>query len=283
MVLDPLVAGLVLFAAFLHASWNAVVKSGADRVTSMALVMLAGTPFGFALLPFAGPLGPDAWPWLLASMVVHGFYYVCLIQAYRFGDLSQVYPIARGLGPLIVAATSGFVFGEVLSTREFTGAAVASLGIFTLAFAGRGFGPEARHAIGFAVLTGLTIAAYTMVDGRGVRAAHDPLAYIAWLNIVESPWVAFYAIYARGLGFFRTARREVVRGLSGGFIACIAYGIAIWAFTRGGAAHVAALRESSVIFAAGMGAVLLGESFGPRRILAACLVAVGLILMNWRG
>lgn len=283
MALDPLVAGFVLLAALMHASWNAVVKSDTDRQTSLALVMLAGIPFGLVLLPFSGGMGREAWIWLGASVFVHCLYYVCLLKAYRFGDLSQVYPIARGLGPLLVALTSGLTFGEVLSPRELAGVFIVSLGIASLAFGGRHSPAENRHALVFAVLTGLCIASYTVIDARGVRAAADPLAYIAWLNITEAPWIAILALGTRGGAFIAAARHGWKRGLAGGVIAAAGYGITMYAFSRSGAAHVAALREISVIFAAIIGALLLGEGFGWRRVLAAALVAGGLILMNWRG
>lgn len=283
MVLAPLVAGLVLLAALMHASWNAVVKSDTDRQTSLALVMLAGIPFGLALLPFAGGMGQEAWTWLGASVFVHCLYYACLLKAYRYGDLSQVYPIARGLGPLLVALTSGLVFSEVLLPHELAGVAIVSLGIASLAFGGRHSPAENRHALVFAVLTGLCIASYTVIDARGVRAAGDPLAYIAWLNIIEAPWIAVLALATRGRRFVAAVRLGWKKGLAGGIIAATGYAITMWAFSQSGAAHVAALREISVIFAAAIGALLLGEGFGWRRILAAILVAGGLILMNWRG
>lgn len=287
MALDPLVVGLVLFAALLHASWNAVLKSDTDRQTGMALVCLSGTGFGLVVLPFTSALDgmtPEAWGWLVTSVVVHCGYYACLLQAYRFGDLGQVYPIARGTGPLVVALVSGLLFAEPLSAREMAGAAIVSCGIFSLAFVqGSGTISERRHALGFALLTGLTIAAYLVADGRGVRAAHDPFAYIAWLNILEGPWVAIYVFARRGTGFLSAARRGWMRGTAGGIIAALGYGIAIWAFTKGGAAHVASLRETSVIFATLLGAFLLKENLGWRRLLAAVMVAGGLVLMNWRG
>ena len=283
MVLDPLVAGLVLLAALLHASWNALVKSGSDRQTSMALVGLAGMPVGLLLVLISGPMAQEAWLWLVASTLVHCVYYTGLLKAYRYGDLSQVYPIARGLGPLTVALCSGVVFGEALAVRELAGVGIVSLGIASLAFGSRRTPLENRHALAFAMLTGFSIAAYTLIDARGVRSSGDTIAYIGWLNILEGPWVALYALATRGSRAFAAAARvDWKRGTAGGLIAATGYGIAIWAFSHSGAAHVAALREISVIFAAIIGAVLLGEGFGWRRILAAVLVAGGLILMNWK-
>lgn len=288
MVLDPFVAGLVLMAALMHASWNALVKSETDRQTTLALVMLGGLPFGIVLLAVTGGwdgtgMTPAAWQWLAASVTVHCAYYACLLQAYRFGDLSHVYPIARGLGPLLVALASGLAFAEALSVRELTGVAIVSAGIASLALGGRHAPAENRHALVFAVMTGLCIATYTVIDARGVRAAVDPFAYVGWLSIVEAPWIALYCFARRGRGFGTALRLGWRRGLAGGLVASLGYAITLWAFSRSGAAHVAALREISVIFAAVIGAVVLGEGFGWRRILATLLVAGGLLLMNWKG
>jgi drug/metabolite transporter (DMT)-like permease len=278
--LDPSVVALVLVAALLHASWNAVVKSDSDRLVSMGLVMLAGTFLGLAVVPFVPFLEAAAWPYLIASILVHNFYYFFLLKAYRWGDLSHVYPIARGLGPLLVALASGRLVGEHLAFHEVGGVVLVSCGIASLAF-GHGLprGREWRPVI-YAVLTGVTISAYTIADGLGARHAGNALSYIAWLNVTEGPWVFLFAVAVRRGSIVLYLRRSWWRGLAGGVVATIGYGIAIWALSLGAMAHVAALRETSVIFAAAMGALLLRESFGRRRIVAAAIVAAGLVLMN---
>ena len=282
MRLEPEVIGLVLLAALLHASWNAVVKSDRDRLLSMGVVMAAGAVFGVGLACFV-PL-PDlkAWPYMLASVVIHNFYYYFLLRAYAHGDLGHVYPIARGLGPLLVAMLSGTLLGEALRFTEAVGVVLISAGIIGLSLAG-GFAMAFKQGWGttFAVLTGLTIAGYTIVDGLGARASGSALGYIAWLNILEGPWVLLIGLWRRGAG---PAWRHVVtygwRSAIGGVIAAIGYGIAIWALSLGAMAHVAALRETSVLFAALMGAFLLGETMGWRRIVAAAVIVAGLLLMN---
>ncbi len=280
--LDPTVAGLVLLAALMHASWNAVVKSDTDRLASFGLVMLAGCGFGLAMLPFVQTPGRDAWPYLLGSVAIHNFYYFFLLRAYAHGDLSLVYPIARGLGPTLVAIVSGAVIGEYLNLRESAGVVCVSLGIAGLAFA-RGL-PDTgeRRAMAMAVCTGFTIAGYTVVDGLGARAAGDPLGYIAWLNILEGPWLFLFAAWKRGPALFDYIERFWWRGTAGGVVAAIGYGIAIWASSLGSIAHVSALRETSVLFAALMGTFLLGETFGRKRIYAAALMVAGLLLMNFK-
>lgn len=282
MRLEPEIIGLVLLAALLHASWNAVVKSDRDRLLSMGVVMAAGAVFGIGLACFV-PL-PDlkAWPYMLASVVIHNFYYYFLLRAYAHGDLGHVYPIARGLGPLLVAMLSGSLLGEALHFTEAVGVVLISAGIIGLSLAG-GFAMAFKQGRGtiFAVLTGLTIAGYTIVDGLGARASGSALGYIAWLNILEGPWVLLIGFWRRGA---EPAWRHVLtygwRSAIGGVIAAIGYGIAIWALSLGAMAHVAALRETSVLFAALMGTFLLGETMGWRRIVAAVVIVAGLLLMN---
>jgi drug/metabolite transporter (DMT)-like permease len=280
--IDPAVAGLVLVAALMHASWNAVVKSDTDRLASFGLVMLAGCFFGVAMLPFVATPSRESWPYLFASVVIHNFYYFFLLRAYAHGDLSLVYPIARGLGPTLVAVISGTVIGEFLNFRESVGVVLVSLGIAGLAFA-RGI-PNLgeRRAIVLAVCTGFTIAGYTVVDGLGARASGDALGYIAWLNILEGPWVFFVAMWRRGPTLFTYMRKFWWRGTAGGTVATIGYGIAIWASSLGSIAHVSALRETSVLFASLMGTFLLHEPFGRFRIVAAVVLVAGLLAMNFK-
>jgi drug/metabolite transporter (DMT)-like permease len=280
--IDPAVAGLVLFAALLHASWNAIVKSDRDRLMSFGLVMMAGCLIAVPFLPFVAFPSAAAWPYLIASVIVHNFYYFFLLRAYAHGDLSHVYPIARGLGPLLVAIFSGRLAGEYLSLAESAGVTLLSFGIASLAF-GHGLPRSSAEwkPVLYALATGVSIAGYTLVDGLGVRASADALSYIVWLNLLEGPWVLLVAFWWRGAErVIPYMRAYWWRGTAGGIIATAGYGIAIWAMSVGALAHVAALRETSVLFAAVMGTMLLHEGFGPRRIAASALVVAGLLLMN---
>ena len=293
-VLDPLVIGLLLAAAFMHASWNAILKAdSSDRLASFAVIMLTGAILCVPLLFFLPlPAGP-AWQWMAVSVLIHQAYYFCLLKAYSLGDLSHTYPIARGLGPLLVALLSGRLIGEALRLQDGVGAGLLFLGIVALAMPRRrtvGAAPAppvaGEHfgwATVFAVLTGITIAGYIFADGLGVRAAGPTLAhkigYIAWLNVCEGPWMMVVYFIARR-GGRRLSRRAMLRAAGGGTIATIGYGIAIWALAVGPMAHVAAVRESSVLFGAIMGAILLREPFGGRRIAAAAVIVAGLVLMN---
>jgi drug/metabolite transporter (DMT)-like permease len=296
-VLDPVVIGLLLAAALMHASWNALLKSDTgDRLATFGVIMLTGSLMSLPLAAFL-PFPPQqAWLWLLASVIVHNFYYFFLLKAYATGDLSHTYPIARGLGPLLVAIFSGRLLGEYLRIQDGVGVALVSLGILTLAAPQRlADGEPLSHALRgrhrlatiYAALTGVTIAGYLFSDGLGVRAAgptfEHKLSYIVWLNICEGPWMIVAALYLRPLSvatFLRKGPRGWWRGVVGGAIATIGYAIAIWALAAGPIAHVAAVRESSVLFGAVMGALLLGEPFGSRRIVAAAVILAGLILMN---
>ena len=282
MKLDPAIVGLILVSALIHASWNAIVKSDSDRLLSFGIVMLMGTFIGLAAVPFTEVPAPEAWPWLLASVTIHVFYYVFLLRAYALGDLSFVYPIARGLAPLLVALLAGRLASEALTGMEKLGLFLVSAGIVGLAFA-RGLPArgEAR-ALGFAVLTGITIAAYSVVDGIGARLSGDPLGYIAWLNVLEGPWVFVFAALRRGRATLPYLRAYWWRGAAGGTIATIGYGIAIWALSMGAMAHVTALRETSSLFGALIGAFVLKETFGARRVAAAAVMVAGLLLMNLR-
>lgn len=281
MKLDLAVAGVVLLSALLHASWNAVVKSDSDRLVSMGLVMASGTVMGLIALPFLPLPDPAAWKWLALSVAIHNFYYFFLLSAYAHGDLSHVYPIARGSGPLLVAIFSGVLVGEHLSNSELLGVMLVSFGIASLALAkGLPRGEEWRPTL-YALATGVTIASYTVTDGLGVRASGHALSYIAWLNVLEGPWVLLFAFWMRGKTIFTHLRKYWGRGVGGGVVATIGYGLAIWALSVGGMAHVAALRETSVLWGSLIGTILLHESFGPRRVLAAVMVVAGLLLMHF--
>ncbi|MBL8664711.1 MAG: hypothetical protein JNM29_17900 [Candidatus Odyssella sp.] len=296
-VLDPLVIGLLLAAALMHATWNALLKSDTgDRLATFGIIMLTGSLVSLPFLFFL-PFPPQtAWMWLGASVVIHNFYYYFLLKAYATGDLSHTYPIARGLGPLLVAILSGRLLGEYLRVQDGVGVALVSLAIIALAAPQRRVGGEPlsaalrgrhRRATLYAVLTGVTIAGYLFSDGLGVRAAgptfEHKMSYIAWLNVCEGPWLICVALYLRPLtvsAFLRRGPRGWWRGAAGGAIATLGYAIAIWALASGPIAHVAAVRESSVLFAAAMGALLLGEPFGRLRIVAAAIIVCGLVLMN---
>jgi drug/metabolite transporter (DMT)-like permease len=281
MKLDPAIVALMLLSALLHASWNGLVKAETtDRLVSLMVVMLTGAVLGLLMLPFVGGVAAASLPFLIASAIIHYGYYVTLLNAYTYGDLSHVYPIARGSAPALVAIASALVAGELLNLRETAGVALVSLGIASLAMRrGSGSGDGLKATL-FAFATAALIAAYSVVDGLGARRSGNTLGYIVLLFIADAPAVLGYVLWRRGWRVAPALRPVIGRAAIGGIIAMVGYGIAIWALSQGSMAHVAALRETSVLFATVIGTRLLGEAFGARRVAAAAVVVAGLLLMN---
>ena len=281
MPIDPVVAFLVLLAAVMHASWNALVKAGGDKTAMQVLVIsFSGLPALIAI-PFFPLPDPASWPFLAASTVIHFGYYVALLGAYRHGDLSQTYPIARGSSPVIVAVGAWLFVGETQGTAQILGIAVASLGIISLAGPLKNRRDGEGKAILFAFATSITIAFYTLMDGMGVRRTPEPMSYVLWLLFLEAPLMLAIGLWLRRGRIVATYRPYLAKGAIGGLIAGLGYGIVIWAMDSVPMAHVSMLRETSVILAAAIGALFLGEPFGRRRIAAATLVAVGNAMLHF--
>jgi drug/metabolite transporter (DMT)-like permease len=276
---DALTIGLVLLAAILHASWNAMAKASSDPLVNIATVTSTG---GLVSLPalFLFPFpGEETWPWLIASAVVHYAYQLSLVRMYQLGDLSQVYPIARGLAPLGVGVLAAIGAGELLGTWQFLGLALASISIMALSGLGTQ-GPSSRGAVGMALVTAVLIGLYTFSDGRGVRSVETPIHFIGWSFFLGSvPMVITAIALRRGRGW-SVLRSGGLQAVVGGVMATIAYGIVLWAMSRTTMAAVSSLRESSVLFAAILGARFLGEPFGTRRVFAAITLVIGLILVQ---
>lgn len=281
MTLDLGVLLLVLAAAVMHAGWNVVVKAGADRVVVTTLVMAVQAPPCALALIFLPALQPEAWPYVLLSAAVHWLYYAALIGAYRHGDLSQVYPIARGAAPLLVALEAWALAGESLSPVEWLGLLILSAGIMSLALRRRGIWLAGElQALGFALLTAATIAVYLIVDALGGRASGNALTYICWLFVLEGVPFLLLTFWLRRGRIVAAFRPNLVRGGLGGVIAGLSYGITIWAMSVAPVAHVVAVRETNVLFGAAFGALLLKEPFGRFRIGAAAVVVTGAVLLN---
>jgi drug/metabolite transporter (DMT)-like permease len=271
----------VLFAAACHAGWNALIKVGLDPLSTTTLISLGAGLVALALAPLVGLPAWAAWPWLIASVIVHLCYFASLIESYRTGDLGQVYPIARGSAPLMTAAATTVFIGEKLSLVGWTGILSLVAGVLLLsARGGRELAEVDRRAIGFALFTALTICAYSVVDGIGARLSANPNAYSVWLFIGIAVVMLPYAIYRDGPDVIPAMRRFWRRGLAGGALQLLSYGIAIWAMTAAPIAIVATLRETSVLFGAVIAVVVLKEPLRAARIVAACLIVCGLILIR---
>ena len=277
MELTPAITFAVLGAALLHASWNALIKSGRDPLLDTALVALGGTVVAFPLLFLFGPPAAASWPYIAASVAIHVGYYSTLAGAYRAGDLSHGYPIMRGSAPLLVALSAATVFGESLSPGAWGGVFLICGGVLSLGFAGGG---ATGRATAWALANAAIIAMYTLVDGTGVRAAGGAERYIAWLFFFMGlPFGLIVFAVKRG-ALISHARRYWMRGIGGAALSGLSYGIALWAMTRAPVAIVAALRETSVIFAALLGAWLLKEGHLKERLVGAAAVLAGLIALK---
>ncbi|WP_369235610.1 EamA family transporter [Streptomyces sp. R21] len=281
--MTPLVTVAVLLAAVTHASWNALAHHITDKLVGFTLIAGGGSLIGIAMAPFVAIPAAGAWPYLIASAVIHVAYYVLLMRSFRLGDFGQAYPIARGTAPLVVTLLAALFAHEVPDGWAAAGITVSCAGLTGVALWGLRGGRPNWAAIGAALATGLTIAAYTVVDGLGVRASGSSLGYIAWLMAIEGLVVPAYAIHRWRGETVAVLRPHAALGFLGAALSVAAYGLVLWAQTRAELAPIAALRESSIIVGAAIGAVFFKERFGAPRIAAAGLLVVGIGLMLHAG
>ncbi|WP_314174637.1 DMT family transporter [Streptomyces winkii] len=304
--MTPLVVAAVLVAAVTHASWNALAHHIKDQLLAFTLVGGGGALCGLALACFVPLPARGAWPALVVSVVLHVVYQLLLMRSFGLGDFGQMYPIARGTAPLVVTVLAAVFLQELPDAWQLTGVAVASAGLLGVALwgirrrgpaaggrrpepgkpgepsagpAGEPRGSSRRPALIAAVLTGLAIASYTVVDGAGVRASHSAAGYVAWLMLLQSLAIPAYAIATRRGVLLAQLRPLALRGLTAGALSLVAYGLVLWAQTRAPLAPVAALRESSIIAGAAIGALFFKERFGTPRVAASALMVGGIALM----
>jgi drug/metabolite transporter (DMT)-like permease len=279
--MDPFVFAAVLFAALCHASWNTLLKIRLDPFAANALITVASGLIALAALPFAGIPPIVSWPFFVGSIILHLAYYYGLTEAYRTGDLSQVYPIARGAAPLMTAVISTTVLGEDIGLYGWVGILALVSGVFLLSIrGGRDLSRIDRRAVGFAFFTAMTICGYSLTDGVGARVSGNPHAYAALLFILDGTCMAVFALWRRGQSILTEARIYWKTGLFGGALSVTSYWIAIWAMTVAPIAIVAALRETSVLFAAVISVVILKEALRPARLVAALMIVCGLALIR---
>jgi drug/metabolite transporter (DMT)-like permease len=270
----------VLGAGLLHAGWNALVKSaaGGDPLLDTATIVAGATVCSLAIIPFVPLPLAAAWPMAIASIVIHFGYYLTLTEAYRAGDLSFAYPLMRGTAPLLVALLGILFLRELPSLQTSMGITLICAGIFAIAFAQRHRHP--RAAVYWALGNAAIIAVYTLVDGAGARASGNALSYVVWLTFLEGVFFLAWIRWRRGTPAQRYIGRQWRRGLLGGFCSVAAYAIVLWAMTRAPVAAVAALRETSVLFAALIGTLLLKEGFGIARLAGAASVVAGVAALK---
>jgi drug/metabolite transporter (DMT)-like permease len=273
----------VLLAALLHASWNAMIKGGSDVLLDTAAIV-AGA--GLVALPFVFlvPLpAPASWPFILSSVATHIAYYYLMINAYRTGELSLVYPLMRGVAPLLTGVIAIFWMGEWPSTVGWIGMAMISLGVIALALRPARLGAALHghgRAVGFALANAGVIALYTIIDGSGARIAGNAWSYIVWLFVLDALPFTAYMLVTRGSTFAEALVQRRTRGLVGGGLSAAAYAISVWAMTKAPVALVASLRETSVLFATLIGARLLKEHLTPRRWAGVGAVVLGVIALK---
>ena len=268
------VLGIVLLAALLHALWNALVKASGDRTVTLGLIALGHCIPAVLLVPFVPiPNGVAFW-FIAASTVIHWGYYYFLNISYRFGDLSLVYPVARGVAPVMVAIGAMIWADETLSWLAWSGILAVSAGIMVLAVVRY----VDKRGVGAALLTSALIAAYSVVDGIGIRASGTPVGYVVWLFAAEI-CVAAFVLITRNTRYRALETKTQILGFTGGVISGLAYGLALYAKTLAPIGIVSAVRETSVIFAALIGVIWMGERPVHRRLLAAAIVACGVVIL----
>jgi len=275
--MTPFAITLVLSAAVLHALWNALVKASDERLAIMGLISMGHVILGIVLALQSPMPAAISWWYIFGSTVIHFGYYFLLYHSYRLGDLSHVYPIARGMAPVLVAVGAQLIAGEVLPLLAWIGILITSAGIFLLS--GSLFDDSLRPIVILtAMATGIMIAAYSLVDGLGVRAAGTEFGYIGWLFIMEV-FTALFIFLKLGNRLRQISRKTYVYGFLGGIVSAGAYGLVIYAKSFSPLGMVSTLRETSVVFAAIIGLLWLGERPWKLRLAASSVVAVGVILM----
>lgn len=269
--MPPLAIAAALTSAIIHASWNAALKGGRDRVIDAFLIAVGGLMVGVALIALLGPLAPQAWGYLALSVTIHLVYWVALFRSYDAGDLSHIYTIARGSAPMLVGFGAAFAAHETPPPIKAAGIALVSLGVL-----GVGFSPRAPlRATLWALATGVCISGYSLVDALGARAAGDAPLYMGWTTALMSLPMMGYALAIKGRRLVAGALVAPLRGLAIGVISFAGYGLVLWAQTFAPIAQVTALRETSVVWGALIAFVFLHEQLGARRWIGALIVAAG--------
>ncbi len=275
--MSALVVALVLAAAVLHAGWNALLRSGADRLLAMTVMSMATTAVALPCVIILPLPAAASWPYLCVSSMLQVGYAISLVASYRQGELGQVYPIIRGSAPVLSAMGAMLLAGEHPGTVALIGIALVSGGIMSLAL---GKGGAAPASAAYAIVTGCFIAGYTVLDGIGARLSGNPQAYVAWIFVLYGAALPAVLRLARGSISIDVRAPETLKGVIGGLVSLLTYGLVVTALTLSPIGAVSALRETSVVFAALIGCIFLGERLTLRRIAACIVVALGAICLS---
>jgi drug/metabolite transporter (DMT)-like permease len=267
----------VLGSAFLHALWNALIKTGTSRLGAMIILSIGEVPIGLAVASLRPLPAPEVWKWVLMAGCAHFFYKFFLTYAYERGDLSRVYPIARGAAPLIVALAGSVLLNDHLTLHEFAGIAILGCGILLMA-QGIFSNGENRKMLPFALGSACATATYTMLDGTGARVAGDAIAYVAWVFVADGTFFATGMLLYKGLDILPRNGRAWGTGMLAAAASYGAYGVSVWAMTRAPIAVVAAVRETSILFAVMIGWLAFSEKMTRGKALAAFVIVSGVVL-----
>ncbi|WP_413737521.1 EamA family transporter [Sodalis sp. RH21] len=268
---------IVLFAACLHACWNAVVKGAGDKLLATILVSGMAGMLAACALPFLTPPAPPSWGFIAASALCQVGYYLLIANTYRIADMSQAYPLMRGSAPVFVALASPWVIGESLSPPAWAGILLISGGIMAMI---RGRGLNNRKGVWLALATAVVIAAYTLIDGIGVRRSAAPAAYTLWIFLLTAMVLLGWVLLARRTAFVHYARGNLHYGVIGGAGTLASYGIALWAMTKAPVALVAGLRETSILFAVLIAVAVLKERVRRDQWAMIALITAGAVLLR---
>lgn len=272
---------VVLVAAIMHASWNALIKVRADRFASISLTALGMTFTALPVLPFVAFPAAEVWPWIITSLIVHIGYRLFLVRAYEVGDLAQTYPLARGAAPLITTLGGIVLVSEFPGTLALAGIVLLSAGTFLMSLRGGAqLGRLNGAAVAYALITSLFIAGYTLADGIGARLAETAVSYAAWLFACDGVCAMAIGFFYRGRKMLSTLAAEWKIGALTGFLSAAAYGIVMWAMTKAPIASVASLRETSILFAMAISVFVLGEKMTAWRSAAALSILAGVIALR---
>ncbi|HEY4193065.1 MAG TPA: EamA family transporter [Mesorhizobium sp.] len=276
-----LVFTAVLAAAVMHASWNALIKVRVDRFASISLAALGMACTALPVLPFVAVPAANVWPWIIGSLTIHIGYRLFLILAYEFGDLAQTYPLARGTAPLITTLGGIALVSEVPGPLAIIGIFLLSAGTFLMSLRGSAqLGRLNGAAVGYALVTSLFIAGYTLADGIGARLAETPIGYAAWLFVCDGVCAMTIGFFYRGRRLLAILAGEWEVGALTGFLSATAYAIVMWAMTKAPIASVASLRETSILFAMAISVLALGEKMTAWRGAAALTILAGVIALR---
>ena len=270
------VLGVVLLAAALHATWNAIVKGGGDTLITTVLVVGTAALIAMAALPFLAPPAFGSWAFIAVSAIVHVGYFVLIAQTYRIADMSETYPIMRGTAPLLIAWASAALLGEQFAPLAWFGIATICAGILATAVGRRRQG----QGILLALLNAAVIATYTLTDGTGVRRSGTPLAYSLWMFFLTGVPLAVWALADRREALRHHLAERWYAVFVGGVGTVASYTLVLWAMTAAPLAIVAALRETAILFATAISGLVLKERIGVARVAGACIIAAGVVALR---